>query len=84
MADASPAERDGHRETGAGHVRRARVCSRARGSDVLDLYQSSVYDQVSREVVPFYLTEDEEGRGVPLFLAAGELQLRGALQCLYT
>ena len=54
-------------------MRRARVCAGAGGSDVIDLDQSSVYDQVSGEVVPFYLTEDEEGRGVPLFVAAGEL-----------
>ena len=84
MAHPSEAERDRYWETGAGHVRRVGLCSRARGSHVADLDQSSVYDQVSGEVVPFYLTEDEEGRGVPLFLAAGELQLRGALQCLYT
>ena len=73
MADAGAAERDGHRETGAGHVCWIGVRSRARGSDVVDQYEPPVYDEISGQVVPGDAPEDEEGRGVPLFVAAGEL-----------
>ena len=73
MADAGPAERDGHGEAGPGHVRRVGLCSGSGCSHVLDQYEPPQYDESFGQVVPCYLTEDEEGRGVPLFVAAGQL-----------
>ena len=66
----------------AGHVCWISVCSRAGCSHFLDQYEPPAHDEIFGEVVPGDAPEDEEGRGVPLFLAAGQLQLRGALQCL--
>ena len=73
MAHPSEAERDRYWETGAGHVCWFSICSGARGSDVIDLDQSSPDDEISGQVVPGDAPEDEEGRGVPLLVAAGQL-----------
>ena len=73
MAHPSEAERDRYWETGAGHVCWISVRSGAGGSHVVDLDQSSPDDEISGQVVPGDAPEDEEGRGVPLLVAAGQL-----------
>ena len=73
MAHPSEAERDRYWETGAGHVCWFSVRSRAGCSHVVDQYEPPSHDEISGQVVPGDAPEDEEGRGVPLLVAAGQL-----------
>ena len=73
VADPSPAERHGHGARGAGHVRRFGVCARSGGPHQSHFLEPPRDDQVPGAVVPGHAAADEEGCGVPVLLAAGEL-----------